>query len=347
MTPRCIRYKKTLTITMVIFWIGLVVSSPVFAQSKNRLISQKDPVIAKIDSVPLRIADIEDKQINDLRSQLYQLLNYKLIKTAVDKLAKRYPEFEDKPTIYIKDKQAKAFYNENNLQGRGSYEQLYPMIKKHLEDTAMQDHYKKLYDKAIEKRLIISYLVKPNDFLLRVPVETAYLRGNKNAAVMVLEFSDYQCPFCSRVQPTLSLLRKRYKQTVMFGYRHAPLEFHREADEAAIAVECARDQGKFEEYHSLLFKNPRKQFVNDLKTYAEKVKVKNLSTFNKCLDTEKYRKQLENDQKAAAAAGIRGAPGFVIGRYDQKTKTITGEIVSGAQPESVFRKVIEKYLKRT
>jgi protein-disulfide isomerase len=218
------------------------------------------------------------------------------------------------------------------------------MLKQYLEQKAEIEYVEELFTKAVKAGLIIPYLEPPRDFLVKVPVETAFLRGNKKARIMFLEFSDYQCPFCSRVQPTITILRNHYENKVVFGYRHSPLPFHREADEAAIAAECARDQGKFVEYHNLLFENPTSQFNTNLKQFAKQLQLKNQGKFEECLDKEVYRPRLERDIEVATLAGIRGTPGFVIGLYNAATGIVSGEIISGAQPQAVFVDAIEKYL---
>ncbi|MCP4752818.1 MAG: thioredoxin domain-containing protein [Proteobacteria bacterium] len=333
-----------LNTTIIVALVVCAIVPSAFAKNKNRLFETDNPVIAKVGSSPITIAEIEDKQINDLRSQLYERLNQKLHEKGLEKLGKKFPEFAKEPDLNISDNTIKEFYKSNNLKNRGSFEQLAPQIKIYFESQVKSAHYKKLYRRAVNRGLIVSYLNKPNDFLVRVPVESAYLRGNRKARVMVLEFSDYQCPFCSRVQPTISRLRKKYKSKIVFGYRHAPLPFHQEADEAAIAVECARDQGKFEAYHTMLFDNYRNLSIANLKSFAKKTGIKDLKKFNDCLTRETYRKRLENDQQAAREAGIRGTPGFVIGRYDGKLGSVVGEVLSGAQPQNAFEEAIEKYL---
>jgi protein-disulfide isomerase len=334
--------------TSLMFIILMIISfQPLPAGDQPTRTFVNNPIIATVDSEPFQITDIENKQLNEVRHQLFELLTNQLKKAAIKKLADKYPRYNKKANVVITDRETKAFYEANNLASRGSYEQLYPMIKQVLKQRVESDLIDGLYDLAIKEKLIISYLELPNDFLIKVPIETAHLRGNKQAKVMLLEFSDYQCPFCARVQPTISSLRNRYEKEVVFGYRHAPLPFHREADEAAIAAECVREQGKFAEYHDLLFKNPANLFIPDLKSYARSIKIKNQKQFNQCLDSEKYRPRLERDLEAATEAGIRGAPGFIIGLYDQKTRTVSGEIISGAQPQSVFVNAIEKYLIKT
>ena len=339
--------KISVIFSLVIFFSFIVVGSTLIAGENKPERFTKNPVIAEIESVPLYLTDIETKQINELRQQLHLSLELRLKKAAIEKLGEKHTKYRQIPEIKISDQDAKAFYEANNLEDRGSYEQLYPMIKQHLKQKAEVETINELYDQAIKEKLVVSFLEPPNEFLTRVPVETAYLRGNKQAKVMLLEFSDYQCPFCARVQPTISMLRTRYEKKVIFGYRHAPLPFHREADEAAIAAECAKDQGKFIEYHNIAFSNPTKLYPKDLKSYAEQLKIKDLDLFNQCLDEEKYRPRIERDLEAADEAGIRGAPGFVVGFYDKKNGFVTGEIISGAQPQSVFIETIEKYLEKS
>ncbi len=336
-----------LKMTVLLIFVFSISAQLAFAKGKTSEVFVNNPIIGEIDSISIQITDIEDKQINELRHQLYEALLFQLKKNAIRKLAAKYPRYNKKASVNITDREAKAFYEANNLASRGSYEQLYPMIKKHLEQIAEAEKVDQLFQQAVREKLVVSHLEIPNDFLIKVPIETAHVRGNKNARVMLLEFSDYQCPFCARVQPTISMLQIRYEKVVAFGYRHAPLPFHREADEAAIAAECARDQGKFPEFHDLMFKNPTKQYVKDLKAFAKKLRIKNLDQFNRCLDEEKYRTRVERDLEAAAEAGIKGAPGFIVGVFDYKTGIVSGEIISGAQPQNVFISAIEKYLKKT
>lgn len=322
-------------------------SSPVYAEKQGSIAKDPDPVIAIVGSTKIRISDIENKEINELRAALYEKLNQSLRQRSLEQLGAKHPEFRQASKIKITDEEIRGFFKLHNLKERGTYDQLAPQIRLYLEAQAQAIHYDALFKNAVKRGLVVSYLQKPNEYLVRVPVETAYLRGQDTAKVMVLEFSDYQCPFCSRVQPTIKKLMRNYKTSVVFGYRHTPLPFHYEADEAAIAAECARDQGRFEPYHNLLFKNYRRINIPNIRQFAKQVGIKNLDTFNSCLDSEKYRSRMENDQKAAKEAGIKGTPGFVIGKYDKKSGVVVGEVLSGAQPEEKFVALLEKYLKKS
>ena len=315
-----------------------------FGALADPLLKKGDPVIGKVNGIQIRLSELEDKEINDLRVKLYTTLNDKLRAKALSELGKKDKTYREPPVVNVSDKAAKAFYDKNNLAQRGPYDQLKPQIVQYLTIQQMQAYVDKLYQKAIDQRKVQIYLEKPKVLLVELPIETAYLWGKKNAKVMLLEFSDYQCPFCGRVQENMVEIRKAYKNKALFGYRHFPLQFHEQADDAALAVECARDQGKFEAYHELLFKNQTAQHDPELLAYAKKVGIKNQAQFKRCLTSKKHHGQVQRDMALAASIGIRGTPSFVIGHYNPKTKTLRGEMMSGAMPKAELTKVLDKYL---
>ncbi len=169
--------------------------------------------------------------------------------------------------------------------------------------------------------------------------------GSKNAPVAMIEFSDYQCPFCrSFWRDSLSQLKKEYIDTgkVRFVYRDYPLSFHPMAAISAQAAECAEDQNKYWEMHDKIFGEQDKkgqgtvQFtVQDIKKWALDIGL-SADKFNKCLDSEKYKSEVEKDFSDGSAAGVSGTPTFFI----------NGRSVVGAQPYSALRAIIEEELKR-
>lgn len=172
--------------------------------------------------------------------------------------------------------------------------------------------------------------------------DDAYL-GDKDAPVVMIEFSDLQCPFCrSFWRDTLPAIKSQYIDTgkVRFVYRDFPLSFHPGAMPAAQATECARDQNKFWEMHDKIFSEQDKQGtgtiqfgVADVKKWAGEIGL-NVNDFNSCLDSQKYADEVNNDFKDGQAAGVSGTPGFFI----------NGRLVVGAQPFSVFQSLIEEEL---
>ena len=317
----------------------------VFAQTSGK-VYHPNPVIGILDGNPVTFEDVRNKKVNDLSLKLYQQLNVQLIEFAVKKLSVKYPEIKLAAQKEITLKEIIAVYEQNNLKERGTLEQLRPQIEQFLEQQIRSQHLLNQYSLALQKGWIVSHLIAPSDFLLTGNIKTAYMMGNKKASVILLEYSDFQCPFCGRVRLTMRKLMDKYQDSVAFGYRHFPLAFHQEADESAIASECAREQNKFEELHKLLYENPKAQTLDDLKEYARVIKIKSPAKFDQCLDSERYRGLVNQDMKDGAELGITGTPGFFIGLFDSKSGEIQGEVLSGAQPYSTFKQTLDKYLSR-
>ena len=200
---------------------------------------------------------------------------------------------------------------------------------------------------AVQKGWVINYFGPPNDFHLLAGIGSAMLwlhgKSESESRVFFMEYSDFLCPFCKKVQPTLNELRKRYANRVQFGYRHFPL--HQEARILSEAVECARDQNRFWQYQTAIYQNPEGlKSDNQIMAAAQRARVRNLKAFQKCLDTGKYQKRVEADFDEGLRLGIQGTPTFIIGTYDRDKGTVYGEMMSGAVSTQKFVKVIEKYL---
>jgi len=162
------------------------------------------------------------------------------------------------------------------------------------------------------------------------------VKGDSNAPVTIIEFSDFECPFCARFfTDTLPQIQAKYIDTgkVKFVYRDFPLSIHDNAQKAAEAAECAYDQGKFWEYHDLLFENQRSLTITSLKSYASQLSL-DQSTFDSCLDSGKNAQEVKDDFQAGVNAGVSGTPAFFV----------NGVSLSGAQPFSAFEQVIEAEL---
>ena len=160
-------------------------------------------------------------------------------------------------------------------------------------------------------------------------------RGPKDAPIQIVEFSDFECPFCLRVFPTVTELLKTYGDRIRLAYRHYPLPNHPHAKPAAEASACANEQGKFWPYHDRLFSNPGKLTGDDLKQHAVELGL-DAAAFNACVDARKYRKDVETDMAAGEAAGVSGTPAFFI----------NGRPVFGAMPIENFRQIIDEELAR-
>jgi protein-disulfide isomerase len=169
---------------------------------------------------------------------------------------------------------------------------------------------------------------------MEVSFDPARLRGNPNAPVTIVEFSDFQCPFCRKLQPTLKSLLSKYDGRVSLAYRDFPLRgMHGQAELGAESSRCAADQGRFWEFHDILFANPEKLNRAGLLELARGLKL-NEGQFESCLSSGKHRAEVEKDLQDGIRAGVMGTPAIFI----------SGTLLSGAQPESVFEQVIESEL---
>ena len=183
-----------------------------------------------------------------------------------------------------------------------------------------------------------------NGARVNVSVDDDPSLGSKNAKVTMIEFSDFQCPFCRTFwKDTFRQIKKDYIDTgkIRFVYRDYPLSFHPMSVPSAQAAECADEQGKFWEMHDKIFSEEEKlgqgtvtYTAQDLKKWASAIGL-NSSQFNQCLDSGKYKSEVEKDLADGSAGGVSGTPSFFI----------NGRIIVGAQPYANFKAIIDEELK--
>ena len=192
---------------------------------------------------------------------------------------------------------------------------------------ARQDFLDRLRQKA-EVSILLS---RPK---VEVTVDPARLRGNPDAPVTIVEFADFQCPYCQSAEKTVKELLEKYKSNVRLGYRDFPLtQIHPQARQAALASRCAGEQGQFWAYHDLLFANPGRLDTAGLTDHARTAGL-DMEEFGACLASDKFKTDIENDLKLGTVAGVSGTPAFYI----------NGVLVSGAQPASAFENIIDSEL---
>ena len=174
--------------------------------------------------------------------------------------------------------------------------------------------------------------------------DEGYFKGAKDARLTIIEWSDFECPFCGKFYAeTLSQIEEEYINTgkVKLVFKHFPLEFHANAQKAAEAAECAGEQGKFWEMHDMMFENQNAIAASNLKSYAKDLGL-NTAKFDECLDSGKYAEKIKKDMNEGSAVGISGTPGFQI--KSNTVKELTPIIISGAQPFANFKQVIDQML---
>lgn len=168
----------------------------------------------------------------------------------------------------------------------------------------------------------------------KVEVGDAHFKGGANAKVVVVEWSDFQCPFCSRVVPTLKEIEKNYGDEVKVAFKHNALPMHKQARPAALSAEAAGKQGKFWEMHDLMFANAKELTDENFAKWAGELGL-NVEQFKKDMADPALGKKVDDNQKQGTGLGARGTPAFFVnGRY-----------LSGAQPFDAFKALIDEEMK--
>lgn len=169
-----------------------------------------------------------------------------------------------------------------------------------------------------------------------VSIEGAYTMGSKDAPLTMVEFTDFQCPFCQRFHvQTFAELKKNYIDTgkLRFVSRDLPLDFHPNALQAAQAGRCAGEQGQFWAMRDRMNANPEKLDMDSLAEYALDLKL-NVGNFRSCVDSGKYKNAIRSDSQTAEKIGANGTPSFVLGK--STPDGVDGELIIGALPYEVF-----------
>lgn len=167
------------------------------------------------------------------------------------------------------------------------------------------------------------------------PSSSDHIRGSLKAKVIMIEYSDFQCPYCQMLHPTLKKLVDDYNGQVAWVYRSFPLEsLHPFAKKAAEAAECANDQGRFWDYADKLYENQQLFSDSYFADLAGQLGL-NMQKFNDCLSTNKYQSKIQASEAEAAAAGITGTPGVFV----------NDQFVRGAMPYENFKQIIDGLLK--
>ncbi|HXY40580.1 MAG TPA: thioredoxin domain-containing protein [Vicinamibacteria bacterium] len=283
-------------------------------------------------------------QLVEVRAREYQLRSKALDQLVADALIAReaaargttveaLEKTEVAARVTVSDAEVRALYEAN--KGRlGAVSEAEGLGKiRDLVEEQRRSERRQAFAEGLRSKYPVKVLLEP----FRVPVEVADapVRGNPKAPVTVVEFSDFQCPFCERARPTVARVREVYGDKVRWVFRHFPLGFHEQAEKAGEAAACAADQGKFWEMHDRLWATHSKLQVGDLKADAAALGL-DTAAFDKCLDSGRHAELVQRDQEAGVAYGVSGTPAFFV----------NGRPLVGAQPFEEFQKVIDDELQR-
>src|SRR5687768_14973494 len=295
----------------------------VFATVNGRDITSGDiedsllPLVASVqEQLYLVRKDDVDMKINDI------LLNQEATKRGVTANAVLQAEIGDKAPA-VTEAQALDFFNKNKARVNGEFPQLKDQIIEYLQG---QEHQR--LSGAFAARLrngasVQTFITPPPEPVFKIATDDQPAKGNPNAPVTLVEFTDYQCPTCAAAQPVLDRLLAEYGDRLRLVVRDFPLEMHAEARKAAEAAEAAREQGKYWDFAAILFRNQSALKPEQLKQYAQVIGL-DRAKFDAALDTGKFADKVERDMLDGQRVGISGTPTFFVNGRRAKEPTYDG-----------------------
>ncbi len=321
------------------------------AQQPNRVQGPGD-VVATVGNVSITLAEVDQKAMqqpaNDFGTTKLVLAIYEARRSAIDDIAGEKliamdakargvdaaALIDQEITSKIKtvtDADVSDWYDANRSRVQGaSLDQVRGPIRNLLTQQRTAVAYQAFVDQLKLKTPVLVTLEPPRQ---KIATAGSPSQGPANAPVEIVEFSDFQCPYCFRAHPTVKQVLSTYGSKVRFVYRNYPLPSHPNARPAAEAAQCANEQGQFWAYHDRLFADQSKLDDADLKASAAALGM-DAAKFNACFDSHKYKDRVEADLQAGNEAGVNGTPAFFI----------NGRMLSGAQPYEEFKKVIDEEL---
>jgi len=331
---------KALRILSLLLGLGF----PTVAQAAG------DP-LAKVDGAAITSEEVEKSlagQLSKLEEQIYNLKRQKLDALINDKLlekeaAKRkltVPALLDAEITskvgLVTEQEIEKFYQEKKAQIKGEQAQVREQIRAFLQNQKLATKREEFLSSLRSQAKVVVNLKPPQVLRVEVSVDGAPVKGPAKAPVTIVEFSDFHCPFCRRVLPTLAQLESQYGDKIKLAFRDFPIDnLHPGASQAHEAARCANEQNKFWAYHDKLFASPPKSSPEIFKGLAKEVGL-DMTNFESCFDSGKYQAAIKKDIEEGNRLGITGTPAFFI----------NGRVVSGAQPLEAFTQIIDDELGR-
>jgi protein-disulfide isomerase len=312
--------------------------------SAGRMSAQTDAssVVAEVGGIKVTMGELEQEESAKLLSAHYQYyqaetkaLNELIDKRLLEQKAKR----ENLTVDQLIDRDIKSQVKDPTEEQMKVYyegletEQPYDSVRDKILDKIREIRTQKVraaYIKALHAETTVSVLLEPPQ--VNVNTQNAPTLGSEKAAVTLVEFADYECPYCQRVAADVKKLKEDFGDRLTLTYKDFPLPMHSRAEKAAEATRCASQQGKYWEFHDELFKS-KELDVDQLKAQARSLKL-DPDKFDKCLDSGEQASLIDQDKKEGTRLGINGTPSFFI----------NGRFLSGAVDYAALRQVVEQQL---
>jgi protein-disulfide isomerase len=243
-----------------------------------------------------------------------------------DELPKRVPSVSD-------DEIRQMYERSLPLPGGMTFDQVKPIAGSYLQQQHLADARARYVSELREAAHATMHLEVPRQPVAITRADPA--AGAPSAPIEIIEFSDFECPYCRQLEPVLRQLRAKYGDRLRLIWKDFPLPIHSRARGAAEAARCAADQGRFWEFHDVLFANQQALGPDDLKRHAKATEL-DVDQFGQCIDRGAHRSEISADLEEGARQGVEATP----------TVFINGRVVIGAQPLGAYETVIEEELSR-
>jgi protein-disulfide isomerase len=307
--------------------------------------------LAEVDGVAITSEEVEKtlaSQLSKLEEQIYNLkrqrvdalINEKLLAKEAAKRGISVPALLDAEVTskvgLVTEQEIEKFYQENRTQLKGEETNLREQLRGHLQNQKLATKREEFLKSLRAQAKVVVNLKPPPVLRVEVSVDGAPFKGPAKAPVTIVEFSDFHCPFCRRVIPTLAQLEAKYGEKIKLVFRDFPIEsLHPGATKAHEAARCANEQNKFWAYHDKLFAAPPKNSPETFKELAKEIGL-NANAFETCLNSGKFQAAIKEDIAEGSRIGVSGTPAFFI----------NGRLLSGAQPLEAFARLIDDELAR-
>jgi len=293
-----------------------------------------------------QVIDPIQSQIYEAEKKLYELKLNQLREMLLNRLIEAHP-FSKGMTAdaflkkyVIKDPQVtpqevEKFIKQNKIPAEKINDEFKAKVKGYILKEKERINISSWFELQSKEHGVVINLKKPDRPRIEIPIENTPTQGNKDAKITIVEYSDFQCPYCAKAEATIKELQKNYGDKIKVVYKQYPLDFHKDAFKASEASLCAYEQSNdsFWKLHDYMLANPKKLSVANLKKISKKFGI-NDKQFSQCLDSGKYTDRVNQEIAEGKRFGVQATPMFFI----------NGIVVRGAQPYQVFAKIIEEEL---
>jgi protein-disulfide isomerase len=322
------------------------------AHAQTPATPSRDPgILAEVDGTPVtsdELASSLGAALNQLEQQMYAMRQQRLEALIAERLvAKEAAKRGVSPQALldqevtakvglVTETEIEGFYEANKGQINAPLAAIRDRIRTYLQNQKVAAQQRAFVQTLRSGAKVVVYLKPPTPFRASVSVDDSPVQGAATAPVTIVEFSDFYCPYCRQVLPVLAQVRARYGDKVRLVFKNLPLEnLHPGATKAAEAAQCAKEQGKFWEYHDKLFAEEPATTPDKLKTWAGELGL-DAGRFEQCLASGKQQASVQRDVNQAIGLGANFTPAFFV----------NGLMLSGAQPLEAFVRLIDAELKQ-